>query len=218
MVPDRNLRATSDGLRVNPQPVEIAVRPQGLGKFRATATDFAATLGPPQNRQSAQDWTYDPMLHGSARHADRILDVVARGARDPTSDVVVHSWARCVNEYRLDPNQPRQPPMLDPRRTADRNERMADVIDCARYEMTTLYQQLGDPESAVRADRYRRRRSCTWCQSPEFERGAAPLGLQLGAVWSEAEAGTNGMGTCVAAAGAGGGPARRPFLHPVTHR
>src|SRR5690349_22029916 len=28
-----------------------------------------------------------------------------------------------------------------------------------------------------------------------------PLGLEIGAVWSEAECGTNGMGTCVAEAG-----------------
>ncbi|MBL8304220.1 MAG: sigma-54-dependent Fis family transcriptional regulator, partial [Ideonella sp.] len=77
--------------------------------------------------------------------------------------------------------------------------RIADVIDCARYEMTTLYQQLGDPDSAVvltNTDGV----ILHMVSSPEFERNAAPLGLQVGAVWSEAEAGTNGMGTCVAAA------------------
>ncbi len=141
-----------------------------------------------------------PTLHESHRHADRIMDVVARGARDDqTSDVVAHSWARCLNEYRLDPRQPRRPPVLGRDELLGLQARIADVIDCARYEMTTLYQQLGDPDSAVvltNTDGV----IMHMVSSPEFERNAAPLGLQLGAVWSEAEAGTNGMGTCVAAA------------------
>jgi transcriptional regulator of acetoin/glycerol metabolism len=37
--------------------------------------------------------------------------------------------------------------------------------------------------------------------SPEFAEEVAPLGFHVGAVWSEAEVGTNGMGTCLAAAG-----------------
>jgi transcriptional regulator of acetoin/glycerol metabolism len=87
-----------------------------------------------------------PTLHESHRHADRILDVVARGARDQqTSDVVAHSWARCLNEYRLDPRQPRRPPVLSVDELSTHHARIADVIACARYEMTTLYQQLADP-------------------------------------------------------------------------
>ena len=141
-----------------------------------------------------------PTLHEPHRHADRILDVVSRGGRDQqTSDVVAHSWARCLNEYRLDPRQPRRPPVLSRDELSTHHARIADVIDCARYEMTTLYQQLGDPDSAVvltNTDGV----ILHMVSSPEFERNAAPLGLQVGAVWSEAEAGTNGMGTCVAAA------------------
>src|SRR5882724_9805477 len=132
-------------------------------------------------------------------HARRIIEVVQRGARNLTSDAVAHSWARCLNEHGLDPGQKRRPPMLSRSELPSRRHRMADVIDCARYEMTTLYQQLGDPESAV---------VLTDTQgvilhmvsSDAFERMAAPLGLQVGAIWSEAEAGTNGMGTCVAEA------------------
>ncbi len=138
-------------------------------------------------------------LHEPHRHADRILDVVARGASDTTSDVVAHSWARCLNQYRLDPRQPRRPPVLSRDELSSHHARMADVIDCARYEMTTLYQQLGDPESAVVLTNTAGV-ILHMVSSPEFERNAAPLGLQVGAVWSEAEAGTNGMGTCVAAA------------------
>ena len=49
---------------------------------------------------------------------------------------------------------------------------MAAVIDCARYEMTTLFQQLGDPEMAVvltDTDGV----ILHMVTSPDFERGAA---------------------------------------------
>jgi len=36
--------------------------------------------------------------------------------------------------------------------------------------------------------------------SPDFAAEVAPLGLRAGGLWSEAEAGTNGMGTCIASA------------------
>ncbi len=133
-------------------------------------------------------------------HAHRILSVVRDGRADLTSsDVVAHSWARCLEVYGLDPAQQRRPPVLARAEFEARRSRMADVIECARYEMSTLYQQLGDPESAV---------LLTDAQgvilhmqaSADFENRVRPLGLELGAVWSEAEAGTNGMGTCAVAA------------------
>jgi len=136
----------------------------------------------------------------SLEHAHRVFEVVQRGLRDMTPDVVAHSWERCVKLHGLDPNEKRHPPVLPRAELASRQARMASVIECARYEMTTLFQQLGDPEMAV---------VLTDMQgvilhmvtSTDFERVVQPLGLEVGAVWSEAEAGTNGMGTCVAAAG-----------------
>ncbi|EHR71869.1 transcriptional activator of acetoin/glycerol metabolism [Burkholderiales bacterium JOSHI_001] len=140
-----------------------------------------------------------PSLHDPAEHVHRILDVVRRGARDLTSDVVAHSWARCINQHRLDPNQARRPPVLGSTELLARHTRLADVIDSARYEMTTLFQQLGDSESAVvltDTDGV----ILHMVTSPDFGREVQPLGLEVGAVWSEQEAGTNGMGTCLAAA------------------
>jgi sigma-54 dependent transcriptional regulator, acetoin dehydrogenase operon transcriptional activator AcoR len=140
------------------------------------------------------------LLTSPQDHAHRIVSVVQHGRQDlATNDLVTLSWARCLNDYGLDPAQPRRPPVLEQPEFERRRSRMADVIECARYEMSTLYQQLGDPESAV---------VLTDSQgvilhmqaSQEFEHRVRPLGLQVGAVWSEAEAGTNGMGTCAVAA------------------
>jgi transcriptional regulator of acetoin/glycerol metabolism len=80
----------------------------------------------------------------------------------------------------------------------ERRARRADVIACARYEMTTLYQQLADPEAAVvltDTDGV----IVHMVSSPEFAAEVGPLGLRVGGTWSEAAMGTNGMGTCIAA-------------------
>ncbi|WP_119157337.1 sigma-54-dependent Fis family transcriptional regulator [Caldimonas tepidiphila] len=135
-----------------------------------------------------------------ARHTDRILDVVQRGVRaDEISEVVASSWMRCLQDYRLHPDRAPRPPSCPVDELDERRERMADVIECARYEMTTLFQQLADPLSAVvltDTDGV----ILHMVSSPEFADELKPVGFHVGAKWSEAEAGTNGMGTCLAAA------------------
>ncbi|WP_119287012.1 sigma-54-dependent Fis family transcriptional regulator [Azohydromonas sediminis] len=138
-------------------------------------------------------------LQDPQQHLHRVLDVVRHGPRNLISAVVADSWARCLNVHHLDPSQVRRPPVLGRAALDERRERLLDVIECARYEMSTLYQQLGDPQAAIvltDTDGV----ILHMASSPEFEREVQPLGLEVGAVWSEAEAGTNGMGTCVAAA------------------
>jgi len=141
-----------------------------------------------------------PSLHAPDRHADRIMSVVQQGLRDETSELVANSWMRCLNDHRLDPDRPPIPPLLQGAAMEARTQRMSDVIDCARFEMTTLYQQLADPYTAVvltDADGV----ILHLVSSPEFTSELEPVGFTVGALWSEAEAGTNGMGTCLAAAG-----------------
>src|SRR3954471_21704121 len=82
-------------------------------------------------------------------HAHRVLDVVRGTVLNATSEAVAQSWARCVNNHGLDPSQFRRPPVLSRADLPTLQRRMAAVVDCARYEMTTLYQQLGDPGLAV---------------------------------------------------------------------
>jgi sigma-54 dependent transcriptional regulator, acetoin dehydrogenase operon transcriptional activator AcoR len=137
---------------------------------------------------------------GRDRHVDRVLDVVRHGLTEQCNDVVARSWSRCLDEYQLHPDKPRAPTVLDRVALEARYARRADVIECARYEMTTLYQQLADPESAVvltDTDGV----IVHMVSSPEFALEVAPLGLRCGGIWGETEAGTNGMGTCLAAGG-----------------
>ncbi|MDM0073254.1 sigma-54-dependent Fis family transcriptional regulator [Variovorax sp. J2P1-59] len=133
-------------------------------------------------------------------HADRVLDIVRGGLQDRTTDVVTNSWIRCLNEYHLEPDKPHDPNVISRVPLEERRARHAAVIECARYEMTTLYQQLADSEIAVLltdTDGV----ILHMVSSPEFAAEVGPLGLRAGGIWSETEAGTNGMGTCLAAAG-----------------
>ena len=137
-------------------------------------------------------------LRETDRHAERIMVMVQSGTHEQGNDAIMRSWSRCLNEYRLHPDRPRKPAIIDRAALESRCERKADVIDCARYEMTTLYQQLADADSAVvltDTDGV----IIHMVSAPAFAAEVAPLGLRAGGMWSEAEAGTNGMGTCIAA-------------------
>ena len=134
------------------------------------------------------------------RHADRILELVRTGLHEQASDAVAQSWRRCLNDFQLHPSRPQQPAFTSRVELEERRARCADVITCARYEMTTLYQQLADTETAVLltdTDGV----IIHMVAAPEFSAELGPLGLRPGGLWSETAAGTNGMGTCLAAAG-----------------
>ncbi|MDR5754369.1 MULTISPECIES: sigma-54-dependent Fis family transcriptional regulator [unclassified Caballeronia] len=131
-------------------------------------------------------------------HVREVLNIVNNPlAARAASDSVAQSWIRCLNEFRLDPARFVMPPVLTQPELVDRREAASDLIACSRLEMTTLYQQLADPELAVvlvDADGV----IVHQVSSVPFGEAVAADGLRVGALWSEREAGTNGMGTCLA--------------------
>ena len=135
-------------------------------------------------------------LAESRGHANRVYAVVEGRALNGTTDLVASSWARCVTDYRLDPDKPTRPDVLADQLLEERRARSHDVIECAKLEMTTLYQQLGDRESAVvlvDPDGV----ILHMVAAPEFSHEMGQVGFCPGAVWSESAVGTNGMGTCL---------------------
>ncbi len=126
----------------------------------------------------------------------RIHDSVDRGKCDDVSDLVSRSWQRCLKDYQLDPADHSCPTILAECELADHRDRAMDIIECAKHEMTTLYQQLGDPELAVvlvDTDGV----ILHMVAAPAFSDEVGRSGFRVGAVWSEGEVGTNGMGTCL---------------------
>ncbi|CAG4897759.1 sigma-54-dependent Fis family transcriptional regulator [Paraburkholderia saeva] len=131
-------------------------------------------------------------------HVREVLSTVHHQvATRPTSASVAQSWARCLNEFRLDPAHFVMPPILTQQELAARRDAASDLIACSKLEMTTLYQQLADPElSVVLVDA--EGVIVHQVSSVPFGEAVAADGLRVGALWSEREAGTNGMGTCLA--------------------
>jgi sigma-54 dependent transcriptional regulator, acetoin dehydrogenase operon transcriptional activator AcoR len=139
-----------------------------------------------------------------AVHANRVMEVVRRHHSGTallgthTSELVARSWSRCINDYRLDPLRHEPPGVLQGAALRARLEAAAEVLECARIEMTSLYQQLADSDCAVvlaGTDGV----ILHMVASPDFAREVLPLSFCVGGLWSEREAGTNGMGTCVVA-------------------
>ncbi|WP_042267905.1 sigma-54-dependent Fis family transcriptional regulator [Paraburkholderia heleia] len=138
------------------------------------------------------------LLTDSNLHVREVMNVVNRQlATRPTSEPVAQSWARCVNEFNLDPSRFTPPPVLTDYELSQRREAVSDLIACAKLEMTTLYQQLADPELAV-ALVDAGGVIVHQVSSMPFAEAVAADGFRVGAMWSEREAGTNGMGTCLA--------------------
>ena len=130
-------------------------------------------------------------------HCTRIREVVHTSAAH--SHVPVHiteSWIRCSNEYKLDPALPGELYVVERQELLQRQERLAPLLQAAKSEMATLFQQIAKSDYAI---------MLTDCEGvllnyfgdPGFTHAASKSGLMPGAVWSERFQGTNGMGTCL---------------------
>jgi sigma-54 dependent transcriptional regulator, acetoin dehydrogenase operon transcriptional activator AcoR len=139
-------------------------------------------------------------------HADRVFRVAgseslaAAVRRAPEVDV---SWRRCLNEFKLDPARDYEPTVLDPTHLRELQEEHEDLVQIARAEMDSLYEQIaGSGYALLLADTA----GVILCEKvdPALRGLFIRAGLIAGAEWSERREGTNGIGTCARAA------------HPIT--
>ncbi|EPL15441.1 sigma-54-dependent Fis family transcriptional regulator [Pseudomonas sp. CF161] len=141
-------------------------------------------------------------MHSSnhlTRHAQQVLTVTQGKARlqGPGSDPsIARSWLRCLEDYHLDPAQAMAPTVLEQARLLESRERLQQVLQIAGSEMASLHQQLsGAGHAVLLTDARGVILNCITAPTERkiFERA----GLWLGADWSEACEGTNGIGTCL---------------------
>lgn len=131
-------------------------------------------------------------------HVRLVNAVVGFGGVMETVEVgsaIARSWNRCVHDFGLDPVRNEPVVILEGRELKDRQAPLARLRAIAQGEMATLYQQLAgsgfsvlltDTEGVV----------LDYLGDPTFTDSAAQYGMAEGALWSERNQGTNGMGTC----------------------
>ncbi len=132
-------------------------------------------------------------------HADLVLRVAGCGAL-PEADADLNpavdlSWRRCLNEFKLDPARDYGPTVLDRSKVKDLQAEHQDLVDIARAEMDSLYEQIsGSGYALLLADTD----GVILCEKvdPNLKGMFSHAGLIVGAEWSEQREGTNGIGTC----------------------
>lgn len=110
---------------------------------------------------------------------------------------VARSWHRCVNDYHLDPLQPRETPVVQRQRLLERIEAAGELFQIATEESRNIYAQtrgsgyviaVTDSDGVI----------LSWVADPTLDQEFAKAGMRTGAIWHERHKGTNGMGTCLA--------------------
>ncbi|MBJ9977413.1 sigma-54-dependent Fis family transcriptional regulator [Pseudomonas sp. S75] len=132
-----------------------------------------------------------------SRHARQVLTVAQGSAHGPGSDPsIARSWLRCLEDHHLDPALAQAPVVLEHERLLESRERLHQVRQIAEGEMNSLHQQLcGAGHAVLLTDA--RGVILDRITAPSERRTFERAGLWLGADWSEAREGTNGIGTCV---------------------
>src|SRR5581483_5989051 len=136
-------------------------------------------------------------------HADLVVRV-ASSDRPVTADAAAElaptvgvSWRRCLTQFNLDPAGDYRPTVVDQTRIKDLQAEHEELVQIARAEMDSLYEQIaGSGYALLLADTS----GVILCEKidPTLKRMFMQAGLIVGAQWSEQREGTNGIGTCAA--------------------
>lgn len=135
-------------------------------------------------------------MHLNNAHVSEIESVLA-GGHSSRDEIVVESWKRCVGEHKLDPARPTEAYILPGSQLREHRERSERLITIARASVEDLFRQIAGQnyvllltnEQGVTVDFF---------GDEAFKQQLMQAGLYLGAEWSEARAGTCGVGSCIA--------------------
>jgi transcriptional regulator of acetoin/glycerol metabolism len=136
------------------------------------------------------------------KHAEDVLRVVhgsggsAAAAGRAVASPVQSSWSRCVNQFHLDPSRFYSPTVVDSSHLKDRQAQHEELVEIAREEMDSLYEQIaGSGYALLLTDAS----GVILCEKvdPALKQMFRSAGLIVGADWSEEREGTNGIGTCI---------------------
>lgn len=133
---------------------------------------------------------------GPNQHADRVYSL-ANEKSGAASSPIAASWRRCLTKHGLAPDAARPPVQQTEAEFRETLARSGDVLEEATSELDWLFGMVGkagcclvftDSEGIVLD------RRGVQSEDKEFR----DVGLWMGALWSEASVGTNGIGTALA--------------------
>ena len=114
----------------------------------------------------------------------------------PAEPTVLRSWQRCVANYGLEPQHTPPPTILTQSELKDVRAPVDDLIGTARSEIDRLFSRIAPSDYVVLLTDFAGVVVDFRCPRQQLS-SARVTGLYLGAVWAEAQQGTNGVGTCV---------------------
>jgi AraC-like DNA-binding protein len=137
------------------------------------------------------------LFDAPAQHADHVYLVAQGGVPGRGIEEVSTSWQRCVNQYGVNPIDDKAPNILTSHELKGARQPLEELVVCAQGEIDRLYKMVRQAGYTLLL--------CDAAGVAVEHRGDDALasqlkywGIWLGAVWSEALEGTNGIGTCIA--------------------
>lgn len=140
---------------------------------------------------------YDSGVRGHAiQHRERVEATLARsGAGSAIEQGIRRSWRRCLEDHSLDPARHRKPPIVDSAELRRRRASADAAYPIVHAQMLRISRTFTHAAGIVFTDTDGV--ILSYMGESTFAAHAHRAGLRVGAVWSESEQGTNGMGTCL---------------------
>jgi transcriptional regulator of acetoin/glycerol metabolism len=134
------------------------------------------------------------------RHINTILSyggyqAIAK-SYSPSHEIIGRSWARCLNEYGLDPSQPRQARIVTHQTLREHQDSVDEFLNVARAGVEQLYAQVAGLGYVVLLSDYLGI-TVQFLGNKHDNEKLHRAGLYLGADWREQYAGTSAVGTCI---------------------
>ncbi|MFT4609150.1 MAG: transcriptional regulator of acetoin/glycerol metabolism, partial [Cellvibrionaceae bacterium] len=134
------------------------------------------------------------------RHINTVLSYGGYQARaksySPSHEIIGRSWARCLNEYGLDPSQPRQARIVTHQTLREHQDSVDEFLNVARAGVEQLYAQVAGLGYVVLLSDYLGI-TVQFLGNKHDNEKLHRAGLYLGADWREQYAGTSAVGTCI---------------------
>ncbi|MGM0616256.1 MAG: sigma-54-dependent Fis family transcriptional regulator [Pseudomonadota bacterium] len=114
----------------------------------------------------------------------------------PEQPTIRRSWLRCLNEYHLDPTQPRPARVVPQQTLIEHRESVDELLHVARAGVEQLYTQVAQLGYVLLLTDHRGI-TVEFRGDPHQDKQLRKAGLYLGADWDERFAGTCAVGTCL---------------------